>query len=84
MINVENPLTWQLLQIHTKVLIKALKLLGVIFCNSWTSMPSQSLKTSRIENLSNHSLVSNIQQSRMHGFQKKGSGGMHTTSVETA
>jgi hypothetical protein len=36
---VENPFTWQLLQIHTKVLIKALKLLGVIFCNSWTLMP---------------------------------------------
>jgi hypothetical protein len=31
-----------------------------------------------------NSLVSNIQQSRMHGFQKKGSGGMHTTCVETA
>jgi hypothetical protein len=81
---VENPFTWQLLQIHTKVLIKALKLLGVIFCNSWTLMPSQSLKTSRIANLSNHSLVNNIQQSRMHGFQKKGSKGMHTTYVEIA
>jgi hypothetical protein len=82
--NVENPLTWQLLQIHTKVLINAFKLLGVIFCNSWTLMHSQSLKTTKIKNLRNHSLVSNIQQSRMHGFQKKGSGGMHTSCVQTA
>jgi hypothetical protein len=68
-----------LLQIHTKVLIEALKISGVEFCNSWTLTHSQSLKTTtniifETENLSIHSLVSNVQQSRMGawvGFQRK-------------
>jgi len=74
-----NPLTWQLLQIHTKVLIEILTISGVRFCNSWTLIHSYSLKTSinkffEMENLIIHSLVSNVQQSRMGvwvGFQRK-------------
>ncbi len=76
---VNNPLTWPLLQIHMKVLIEIITILGVRFCNSWTLMHSYSLKTStnnffETENLSIHSLVSDVQQSRMGvwvGFQRK-------------